>query len=472
MIQAIRDDLKVFLPRIPRQRNRDNLSLLFDRFCPEISEPTDQEPVAKQGVIDQLLAGYTQTTLTLYAHAFKEWCRYLRDDPDIIFFTLQTSSPMGIGLGEQNVHEFGITLQLPWATPFIPCTAIKGMISSFAHNNGGENWHKGALAHRDNDLSPISGASALTLFGGINAQDEAFAGTVDFLNAWWVPNNKNPFIEDIINLHNRSYYMNSEKWPDGTDNPLPNSFVTIQPEESFLFALKGSDTLTDTAKELLKHAAEKQGFGAKTAVGYGHFHSKTLEDRCLEIPELDEIELAEVYQNHLDVEKLFQSSSRELSNAFLNAASNREYTSVLNELFTRYRPATLLWLDLEKLSDNINWNKIKSLYNRYENKLKQENLAQDLICKQKIYAFCSERAPDPMPKWLKNLVPDEHELSQLPGQSAEELLTGKDEDEIVKIINTWVLEQPTMEEFKAAINSSITLSDDAKELIIMEIKIP
>jgi len=302
----------------------------------------------------------------------------------------------------------------------------------------------------------------LSLFGGINENDDAFAGTVDFFSAWWVPDNPKPFIKDIITLHNKSYYQ-GDGWPNGTDSPLPNSFVVMQPGESFLFAIKGPKQWTATAADVLKQAAANQGFGAKTRVGYGHFDWKTMEELAVEIPFLDDNSLAKEYQNRNNME-IFSS-------AFRKAAINRDFnTEDLRDLFLRYRPATLLCLDLKQIGLNLNWRNISNFYRQYQNRLNTNSVVSDLIAKMEIVNLCVQHLPDNPPDWWKIMFHEVELFQQIlttetPEQillqdlnpDAHELLIDKDDDVIVSIVNEWTLDKPTKEDFLDAIQNHPSL---------------
>jgi CRISPR type III-B/RAMP module RAMP protein Cmr6 len=454
MIQAVRNDLKAITNRLDKP---ENLSLLFDRFCSHIDEPNNKESSQKENVIEKLITYYPNAItdasteeVHVYQYAFNQWRRYLQEDPSILFFTLQTCSPMVVGSGDQNVHEFGITLQLPWATPVIPGTAVKGVASAFAHQYGGVAWQKHPPDDQVNAPPPESGSASVKFFGGIDNNDNAFAGAVDFLPAWWVPDTPRPFIKDIVTVHNCNYYQTGESFPDGTDDPLPNSFVVIQPGECFLFALKGPENWTDTAAKIIKLAASKQGFGAKTRVGYGLFEDRSLEELAHEIPNLDDHSLADMY----DTRKHIKS----LSSGFQKAAMNRNYQDDLRELFLVYRPETVFWIALSQLK-NPNWNNIRNTYQQYCGRLEALATALDPVVKTNIYQFCLGYAPQPMPQWLNELAPN-----------ANELLAGKDADEILMFLENWNAPSPTIEEFRAVVKQMNGLDADAKELLLLDLE--
>lgn len=443
MIQAVRDDLLKIRKNIDRLP--ENLSLLFDRFSSHIDEPANRESTQKQKVMEHLISYYPPSIASsdtgdmhIYRYAFNQWKKYLQNSPDITCFTLLSIAPMVIGLGEQNVHEFGIALQLPWATPYIPGTAVKGVTSAFAHRCGGDEWQK----------MPC-GPSSLALFGGTDENDKSYAGTVDFLPAWWVPDHAKPFAKDIITLHNKSYYQQGNVWPDGSDSPLPNAFAVIRPGQSFLFAIKGPEQWIETAAQMVKMAATQQGFGAKTRVGYGRFESQSLEELADMISGMDEQELAEIYQTRKQLTPL--------SRAFQKEARNRAYCEDLKDLFLDYCLEKTFWFQLSRMDQPV-WKQIRNCYESLETRLKAIAATMVPEIKTSIYLFCIRHAPDTPPGWINDFKP-----------VAAELLAGKDGDGILSFLKNWDAPEPTIDDFIDAVNTMKTLDQDTKELIVMEL---
>ncbi len=270
MIDSVRSEVGALLHQAGLMAN-ENISLAFNRLCPGIDSP-GEEPEAKENALKMLINGYSEDSIALYRHSFNARFEAAINDPNAICLVLSTAAPLVIGKGDQNVHEFGLTFNLPWGTPVLPGSAIKGVLSSYAHEAGGEDWQKGILG-------PFAGKHSLLMFGGTNQEGAIMAGCIDFLDAWWIPEERHPFAEDIINVHYRSYYQNSKAWPDGTDSPVPNKFITIRPGQRFLFVLRGNESWRDLAADLLKNAAHNKGFGSKTRVGYGRMEN---DDSALE----------------------------------------------------------------------------------------------------------------------------------------------------------------------------------------------
>jgi CRISPR-associated protein Cmr6 len=95
------------------------------------------------------------------------------------------------------------------------------------------------------------------------------AGAIDFLDAWWVPDEKSPFIPEIINCHHQNYYTKGKQPPADWDAPVPVKILALGGK--FLFAVRGLAGWNDLAMKILVQALCDWGIGAKTRTGYGRF---------------------------------------------------------------------------------------------------------------------------------------------------------------------------------------------------------
>lgn len=430
-----------------------NLSLYFNRLCPAIDHAGEHR--YKEDAIRTMAAGYDDDTLALYRQALKDWYRFVETDEDTDSFEMGVTAPLVVGKGDQNVHEFGMTLQLPWATPVIPGSAVKGVVSTFAHDNGVECWHKGPLATRDNNLSAVSGLYALAMFGGMDAEKNAHAGCIGFLDAWWVPEgNGSPFMADIINVHHLGYYQKENRFPDGMDSPVPNKFVVVRPGQRFVFALRGPAAWRALAKEILISAAEEYGFGAKTRVGYGRLsYCKGVQDLTREIPDLDDKALADLYAMH--------KNDNQLHEAFRAEARKRPYTPALNAMFGKYRPAACFLSELQARNPQ-RWSDIKNIHKQFKKRLGVAATDPTDPAVQEIFGICRSMAPTPFPAWLAAMSP-----------KPADYLAGKTGKEIEKFLETYDRAWPRLSDFSEAIENAGHLSDQEKEdcLVILELKL-
>jgi CRISPR type III-B/RAMP module RAMP protein Cmr6 len=245
-------------------------------------------------------------------------------------------TPLIVGMGDQNIHEFGLSLQHPWGTPFIPGSAIKGVASMYAQQSGDADWQRN-LKNAEPD-----GKYAETVFGGINADNERTAGGICFADAWWIPDSTRPFQADIINVHYRKYYQGVDgAWPDGVDAPIPVQFIVIKPGMRFLIVLTGDVNWCRVVKQVVRAAAEEKGFGAKTRLGYGRMrYNESARELIARLDKVDTAELAELFSE--------KKNLTDYNVFFHQAASRHDCTTALYDLFKKYRPAALL---LKKLQE-------------------------------------------------------------------------------------------------------------------------
>lgn len=369
MIPGIRTDIQRMIQERGIQDQGENLSLYFHKLCPGIDDD------AKSRALSRLEKGIPAGALDLYRFSFKTWESCCRKQEDCVCVKMETRTPLIIGMGDQNIHETGISLQPPWGTPFIPGSAIKGILSSYAGFAGGEDWHKPESKEKR------SGKYALEMFGGTTAEGDSIAGCVDFADAWWVPGSNSPFQTDIITPHYSSYYrQNAPRFPDGTDDPVPINIITIRPGESFLFVIRGEGSWRNLAVEILKKAAGAHGFGSKTRLGYGRFsYQKSLQEVAKELETLGDAELAALYEQ--------KSGVPELREAFRRESRARKYSPPLKRMFLDLRPAFVL---LEELKENNpgSLKKAGNIRKQYKKHIKTSEIEKSDPDIRAVYEYC------------------------------------------------------------------------------------
>ena len=236
---------------------------------------------------------------------------------------------MIIGLGNESVYETSMTLHHIYGIPYIPGSAIKGVIGHYFIQNEFEetecewkqiNVFENVLENfdvkKDEELdfedfkrkfstkdrkasenlynyfcesSNIKNESKIlielyqTLFGSQKKK-----GSIIFFDAFPI---KPPNIEpDVINVHYPDYYGES-KPPADYQNPKPIFFLTVKETPfQFIIGIKSRDNTTinggkfkgqnimKVAEKYLKGALSEHGIGAKTAVGYGYMKSRNAEN--------------------------------------------------------------------------------------------------------------------------------------------------------------------------------------------------
>ena len=168
-----------------------------------------------------------------------------------------------VGLGGEHVQETNMTLHHIYGIPYIPGSAVKGVLRHWWLQENFVN----AQGKIDEDKA-LKNSDFLAVFG---SQEQR--GEVQFLDAYPDPE-KFHFATDIMNPHYPDYYSGS-KPPTDHQNPRPIPFLTIE-KTTFRFAFLAKDqNPLDELKKRFQEALELKGVGAKTAVGYGYFREFT-----------------------------------------------------------------------------------------------------------------------------------------------------------------------------------------------------
>jgi len=154
-----------------------------------------------------------------------------------------------IGLGQESVREFSITLHWIYGIPYIPGQAIKGLVSNWIEVNGDvdDNYKK--------------------FFGTMGSK-----GKVIFMDAY--PEYSFSIKRDIMNPHYFDYYTKGSE-PADWQNPQLIFFLTVKKAVfriPIIYLEKNMRTCKisgKTLQEWMKEAFEYGGIGAKTSLGYG-----------------------------------------------------------------------------------------------------------------------------------------------------------------------------------------------------------
>lgn len=176
---------------------------------------------------------------------------------DIKSFKFKTDYRLLIG-SEQSIYETSIRLHHIYGIPYIPASAIKGVVRSYIIIEKFESQEEKALENE----------GFKRVFG---SQEQE--GRVIFFDAF--PTTKPTIKVDIMNPHYGHYY-NEVKAPTDTNNPVPINFLTVE-NTTFEFFIASTESLDsfEVEKKILevwfKKALTEHGIGAKTAVGYGYF---------------------------------------------------------------------------------------------------------------------------------------------------------------------------------------------------------
>ena len=179
---------------------------------------------------------------------------------------------MIVGLGAANVLETDMTLHRLYGFPYIPGSAVKGLVRTFAF------WQIATkLDITDKDkleklANEIDSGNKTQLCQEIRQLQQIFGSTdqqglVIFFDALPL---RLPELElDIMNPHYSKYYEGSEPPADWLE-PVPIPFLTVRQGATFRFYWASQDpTLLPMVRSWLQRAVNELGVGAKTRAGYG-----------------------------------------------------------------------------------------------------------------------------------------------------------------------------------------------------------
>jgi len=189
-----------------------------------------------------------------YKEVAIEYKKQMKKFLKISDFEFKTDYRLLIG-AEQSIYEISIRLHHIYGIPYIPSTAIKGVVRShFIEKYFYDEKNSEQEAFKDDDFKNYFGT-----------QEQE--GKIVFLDAF--PTTKPIIKVDIMNPHYGHYYNDGEA-PTDTKNPIPINFLTVE-DTTFQFLIGFKDEVDNSFTKLFKEALTEHGIGAKTAVGYGYF---------------------------------------------------------------------------------------------------------------------------------------------------------------------------------------------------------
>jgi CRISPR-associated protein Cmr6 len=231
-------------------RNKiSNFALRYQRF---LENEQDNDGKVKF-LIDATNLGNSQDAIVLLRDRQTNQLHYLAKSYQFFCEFYVVDWRLVIGLGGEHVQETNMTLEHVYGIPYLPGSAFKGVVRSWAiQENFGNNEN---LAMQDTDF--------LAVFGS-----QESAGNVQFLPAYPTDNVTLSF--DIMNPHFPNYYTGTEL-PTDTQNPIPINFLTVGQTPFRFVILSKEQDLIDIAKDWIDKTLRDKGLGAKTSIGYGYF---------------------------------------------------------------------------------------------------------------------------------------------------------------------------------------------------------
>lgn len=230
----------------------------------------------------------------VYRSAYRTWREAIEKDAFVWEFKL--TSRLLIGHGEPSAIGIGLTLHPTYGVPWIPGSAVKGLLAHYLGMSEDE-WRgvgyakNGGPPRTLGDGAPVRAPAnwSRVVFGAPPTPDvpsNDTQGCVDFVDAWFNPFNREEgngsvLVPDVLTPHQKRYYDGKveagKPWvgkPIDWDDPNPVGFVTVRPGVSFLFAMgfaRGADSWAKLAFRQLADALRICGLGGKTRAGYGRF---------------------------------------------------------------------------------------------------------------------------------------------------------------------------------------------------------
>lgn len=233
------------------------------------------EPEDKQELLQAIAK---QEVSSSYKTAFENWEKALSNAIKIEATTL---TPLAVGLGISSPLENGLAIHHTYGTPYLPGSAIKGLLRRAADRYGLSEEEKGVLLGEGPDAKRKSQGSASHLV---------------YWDGWLDPKSDKPFQQDVITVHHQSYYgSRGESWPTDFDDPTPVAFLSVRPKTKFVLALSSASTNSNDwvfkAAEMLEWGLGNLGLGGKTNAGYGYFEVKLPEKPKSEADKANDIYL-------------------------------------------------------------------------------------------------------------------------------------------------------------------------------------
>ncbi|MEN7546981.1 type III-B CRISPR module RAMP protein Cmr6 [Rapidithrix thailandica] len=277
----------------------------------------------RKGENFQLKADFSGFPFAEIARQHRKNAKINKKESDFFETELVIDWRLALGLGIDNVYETGITLHHIYGIPYIPASAIKGVVRSWiiTHYFGEHGvpdlekkypFHNAEYrAYQDKNFCHWFGCPSdcdkilFTADGNPlyknkakneyktekkkTALKEENQGKVIFFDAF---STSAPTIEpDVMNPHYQPYYSesanNAKTPPADYHNPVPVFFLTVTGcSFQFMVAARtdadgknplelgiGKKDKDKNVEEWLKEALTNHGIGAKTAVGYGYMNS-------------------------------------------------------------------------------------------------------------------------------------------------------------------------------------------------------
>jgi len=259
--------------------------LWLQRLAPEPQQPgKGLNPDDKDALLDQVSGIQTPD---VYFHAFARWRVAL--SPTCFTCEVKATSRLIIGHGEPTPLEVGLALHPTYGVPYLPGSALKGVVSHYVHAYRGAvaaPWLGPTFRDRNGTVLGLGDGTPAgapgdwyrTVFGSPaipNVPDSDWKGYVRFEDALLVPDQQHRLAleRDCVTPHQATYYKHHGASPPiDWDSPNPVGLLSVRPGTRFLLAVsfeRDAEAWADLALRDLLVALDELGVGARTTAGYG-----------------------------------------------------------------------------------------------------------------------------------------------------------------------------------------------------------
>jgi CRISPR-associated protein Cmr6 len=259
-------------------KDAENSGLVFERWLKGAGEKH-----AQQKELLQAVAGHGVPAP--YHDAYHRWKEMLGLVPDMLIRDYEATTPIACGLGNETVHENGLSLNRLYGVPFIPGSSLKGVMKRAAaemlslSGRVEDHWFKPQedeatiLAKAPSELHDGL-VQLLAMFG---SQDRM--GALSVFDAWMSPSTGKPFRVDTVTVHHQGYYQGKQNLPLDSDEPNPVAFLSVRAGCRFTCVVQlPNESWQDPITQLLDHALTCVGIGSKTNSGYGFMKPVVVRD--------------------------------------------------------------------------------------------------------------------------------------------------------------------------------------------------
>ncbi|WP_027883023.1 type III-B CRISPR module RAMP protein Cmr6 [Meiothermus rufus] len=246
--------MRAHLPKTPPS----HAGLALQRYLPALGDEGRAARALLEGIQDSPISPD-------YRGFFERWKEAL-EGMGAVFLEATTRTPLAIGLGNKSPLENGLAIHHTYGVPYLPGSAIKGLLRRAADKSNLSKEQKDVLFGEEPDPKRKSQGSAAHLV---------------YWDGWLDPTSSQPFQKDVITVHHPGYYAGGKTWPTDFDDPNPVAFLSVRPGVKFHLALSSPDPEATSwlhlAAELLQYGLQHLGLGGKTNAGYGYFTLKLPE---------------------------------------------------------------------------------------------------------------------------------------------------------------------------------------------------